>query len=637
MKTTVKHIICLFTGLCFASCNYLDVVPDQVPTINDAFADRYAAEKSLASCYWALPRMAHWNTNPTVMGAMELIFNREYITETGMRLALGYESSTSPLMNYWGSTNDGLRSQYAGIRDCNTFLDNIGKVQDLPSSIKDRMTAEIKLLKAYMHFYLICYYGPICPLRESTNINESTQGIRVYREKIDDCFTYVLQLIDEVIASQALPAVIISTQTELGRFNRAAAYMLKAKVLTYWASPLFNGNTDYNNFLNQNGEPFFNQTYDASRWTKAAEACKEAIAVCGESSIRLYQTSDYIIKKPVGEKILLINTLRNSVTYPWNVEWIWANTPSLNVSMQSECMPRLESASSNTTPGRASVPFAMVDAFYSKNGVPIEEDKNYDYANRLKIKTGDEDHRYEVAYGEQSASMNFDREPRFYSSLGFDRGKWYGNSYKNEPDNDVECLYPRARFREFSSFLSAGVYNTTGYWPKKLINQDSFFTDANAWFAKGYPWMDMRYADLLLFCAEVLNESKAAPDAEVYLYIDEVRERAGLKGVVESWQTSSTFPDKPLSKTGMREIIRRERKIELAFEGSLYWDCRRWKTAPQEFNRLIQGWNVLESEAAAYYTVVNLYIQKFTLRDYFAPVPESDLIKNPQLVQNPGW
>ena len=32
--------------------------------------------------------------------------------------------------------------------------------------------------------------------------------------------------------------------------------------------------------------------------------------------------------------------------------------------------------------------------------------------------------------------MNFDREPRFYSTLGFDRGKWYGNSYKNMPDDD---------------------------------------------------------------------------------------------------------------------------------------------------------------------------------------------------------
>ena len=45
--------------------------------------------------------------------------------------------------------------------------------------------------------------------------------------------------------------------------------------------------------------------------------------------------------------------------------------------------------------------------------------------------------------------MNFDREPRFYSTLGFDRGKWYGNSYKNIPDDDAECLYPKNRFGEY--------------------------------------------------------------------------------------------------------------------------------------------------------------------------------------------
>src|SRR5690606_9928627 len=108
--------------------------------------------------------------------------------------------------------------------------------------------AEVKLIKAYMHFYLISYYGPISPLKVNTPINESTQGVRVYREKIDDCFSYVVELIDEVIESDALPRVIENRTTELGRFTNPAAYMLKAKVLTYWASPLFNGNTDYNSF-----------------------------------------------------------------------------------------------------------------------------------------------------------------------------------------------------------------------------------------------------------------------------------------------------------------------------------------------------------------------------------------------------
>jgi hypothetical protein len=87
----------------------------------------------------------------------------------------------------------------------------------------------------------------------------------------------------------------------------------------------------------------------------------------------------------------------------------------------------------------------------------------------------------------------------------------------------------------------------------------------------------------------------------------------------------------------MRAIIQRERTIELAFEGQYHWDCRRWKTAPAELNRSIQGWTVTESDVDAYYQVATIYTQKFSLRDYFMPIPESDLINNPQLIQNPGY
>jgi hypothetical protein len=90
------------------------------------FADRYAAEQSLASCYWALPRTGwDWNKNPGIFGSMEAIINRERIDDAGMRIALGYNSATSPVMNYWNSSGDDTRSVYAGMRDCNVFLDNI--------------------------------------------------------------------------------------------------------------------------------------------------------------------------------------------------------------------------------------------------------------------------------------------------------------------------------------------------------------------------------------------------------------------------------------------------------------------------------------------------------------------------------
>lgn len=634
MKSIYKYIVCVCTALAATSCDFLDVVPDNVATEEHAFADRYTVEKYLASCYWRVPKAASMSENPGIHGAMEMILNTEYSGDTGMKLGLGQDSPTSALMNYWASSY----SLYAGIRDCNTFMMGIGDVKDLDEYEKKRMIAEVKMLKAYFHFYLLSYYGPICPLRESPAVNESTQAVRVYREKVDDCFSYVLDLMDEVIESEALPLILSNPTTELGRFTQPAAYMLKAKILLYWASPLFNGNTDYNSFRDHNGEPFFNQTYDASRWTTAAEACKKAVDICETAGIRLYQTSDYISAKKLSDQTLLVQTLRGVISHRWNAELIWSNTSyPVDGGFQSDCFTYFESALNLGTRQRLSVPLSTVEWFYSKNGVPIEEDIMYDYTNRYSLRTGDEGNRYYIQKGEQTAGLNFDREPRFYSTLGFDRGKWYGNSYKNTPDDDAECLYPKNRFGEYSSAADPGNYNATCYWPKKLVSINSSYRDANSVTWESYPFPDMRFADLLLMCAEALNESKNVPDAEVYKYIDMVRERAGLDGVLQSWRKYSNHPEKPTTKEGMREIIQRERKIELACEGSYYWDSRRWKTALQEQNRLIQGWNINASDVENYYTVTPVYEQSFSFKNYLAPIPESDIVKNPQLIQNPGW
>lgn len=638
MKSIYKLLIA--SVLCFsvASCDYLDVVPDNIATLEHAFSDRYAAEQYLATCYWGMPKVAGWNENPAIFGALEMVFNQENSGSGGFQFGLGNDSPTSPRINYWGGMGNYVRTLYGGIYVCNTFLENIESVKDLNRFEKNRWIAEVKMIKAYMHFYLTIYYGPMCPLKENLAVDESTRGVRVYRQKIDDCFAYALELMDEVIKSEALPVAIDNRIDELGRFTRPAAYMLKAKMLIYHASPLFNGNTDYNSFVNENGEPFFNQTYDASRWQKAAEACKEAIEVCESAFVSLFDTDDYITAKPQSDSTRLVNTLRSVVSERWNCEFIWGNTSyPANSGLQSPCTPRLEPAASQSTSGIMSVPLHVVDWFYSKNGVPIEEDVDYPYTERFGVRVGDDLHRYYIQKGESTAEMNFDREARFYATLGFDRGKWYGNHYNNEPEDDSQCLFPKNRYNEYSSIFNPGTYNATGYWPKKIVSINTAYRTANDITYEPYPFPEMRFADLLLFYAEALNEMKDAPDAEVYKYIDMVRERAGLDGVVESWAAHSNQPEKPKTKAGMRDIIQRERKIEFACEGVYYWDSHRWKTAVKEQNRAIQGWDVMKQGLQDYYTVTTLYTQAFSYRQYFAPIPESDITRNPLLVQNPGW
>lgn len=101
-----------------------------------------------------------------------------------------------------------------------------------------------------------------------------------------------------------------------------------------------------------------------------------------------------------------------------------------------------------------SVPFSTVEVFYSDKGVPIDEDITYPYSTRYNLREGDEDHKYYIQKGEKTAVLNFNREPRYYSTLGFDRGKWYGNSYKNYPDDDAEALYPKIDLENFHRYLT---------------------------------------------------------------------------------------------------------------------------------------------------------------------------------------
>ena len=146
----------------------------------------------------------------------------------------------------------------------------------------------------------------------------------------------------------------------------------------------------------------------------------------------------------------------------------------------------------------------------------------------------------------------------------------------------------------------------------------------------------IRLADLYLLYAEASNEA-FGPTEEAYEYLDKVRERAGLKGVVESWSQYSIYPDKPKTKDGLREIIHRERGVELCFEGSHFWDVRRWKTAVSEINGPIYGWTIEASTAEDFYQKQVIDNLRFTTKDYLWPIRSHNIKINTNLIQNPYW
>ena len=105
-----------------------------------------------------------------------------------------------------------------------------------------------------------------------------------------------------------------------------------------------------------------------------------------------------------------------------------------------------------------------------------------------------------------------------------------------------------------------------------------------------------------------------------------------------AWDNYSNAPGKYSTKEGMREIIHRERLIELAFEGQRFWDLRQWKEAPAEYAKDVYGWDGDNyNNYDRYYTRTLYRRNNFSTKDYFWPFATSTLERNPNLVQNLGW
>jgi hypothetical protein len=550
-----------------------------------------------------------------------------------LRLIYGDQNSSNPIANYMNGTRDGS-ANYRAIRDCNVFLENVAdksKVPDLDVDTRERWIAEAQFLKAYYHFMLFRAYGPIPVIDNNLAIDATIDAVRVKRQPVDTVANYISKLLD--VAAARLPATINNSASELGRVTKSAALTLKARVLTLAASPLFNGNSDYNSFKDKDGVALFNSTYSVEKWQKAADACKVAIDFCTQQNIKLYTFPAPVI--PLSPTTMTQMSIRNAMSEPWNSELIWGVTTNIwgSAFLQSMAVGQFDFnnaiAAKTANHPLLGPTLKMAKMFYTKNGVPIDEDKTLDFTNISALRKATFEERFNIKENETTARLNFDREPRYYADLGFDRGVWY---MANSPSkSDENTFWLKGRGSEISQSSPVPI---AGYYMKKALN---WHFDWNSVTYMNYPFPEMRLADLYLLYAEALNEAKG-PSADVYTYVNKVRARAGLETVESSWTNFSTNPTKYTTKDGMRSIIHRERSLELCFEGQRFWDLQRWKTAAKELNGNITGWNVSGQSPELYYREVTFHTRHFIIpRDYLWPIQEYDLLVNQNLVQNPNW
>ena len=242
----------------------------------------------------------------------------------------------------------------------------------------------------------------------------------------------------------------------------------------------------------------------------------------------------------------------------------------------------------------------FVNAYYMKNGLPID--------------------RAGSGYDPENPYMN--RDPRLNASI-FYPGSKYVNYIIKTPDPAIS---------KDSVTIPSWLLNESGFRAKKHFDGTLMNIEK-----EGHNKCFMRYGEILLTYAEAQNEAQGPQDC--YDVIDQLRRRVGMTTL------SDAMPG--LSKDDMRKVIRNERRVELAFEGTRWADIRRWKIAEQV---MVDAMGYDNTKLVAYpgdglgtspdwkYEPMVIDHRSFNAnRDYLWPIPQKEINANHNMVQNPGY
>lgn len=665
--------ISLFCSL--NSCNYLeeDEFLYEVDDLNDIWSTRQKLRKAQAACYGFIPPMHEMNNGWPFSGGGDEAYQGLDVYTSSLLFKNGFTADDIPSsLKIW-------RNMYKAIRTCNMFLANADKCTDrlLEEGELERYKAEVKFLKAFYYTLILECYGPFVIVDDLVDF--ASKEMPTVRAPYDECVDYIVTMLDESQENLYVPGA--EPRTEKGRVTQGAAMALKARVLLWAASPLVNGNSSYIDFVDHNGQQLISQDYDDKKWERAAAACKKLIDT-GWYELHTVpaNTADYYQTVALGDfqgndvqwpdgpagidPYLSYKTLfaGGEEEYYWNSEAIFQIEKGQQAYLTRIGFPRNHPNHGNQFMFAAvNASQELVDAFFMNNGKTISEEQGELYEDRGFATAGDGYYIYGTREGndpetgdpydelspiktnwttpnyQSNISRGFapaqavfsrclNRSARFYAVVGF-----HGRGYATNR-NDFPVYYA-----DYSKGGNEGYIETdrgsarSGFTVAKWVNDEDLQGYGN--FNKQMPVI--RLAEIYLSYAEALNEfSPGHPD--ILKYLNMIRYRVGLPGY-------ST-----MSQDEMREKIKHERFVELAFEGRHYFDIRRWKDAEKSD---LDQWGHSKGEGGpvigvdyknpikiefAERTVIDGYI--FKRKNYFLPIEYGEVANHwGTLIQNPGW
>lgn len=618
-----NKIVIMITALLLvttAGCKkFLDKMPDDQLTMDAIFNDKIRTEDWLAGVYSGVPSPI-WgyfkDQGFNIMGD-DMTIPAEW-APFGWRNVYAFtvgdwnpSSAWNPY--YWVELPKRIRSALI-------FQQQVKVLPGTSEADVENMKAQARFLIAYYYALMIELYGPI-PFKPGVieSVDAPASELMITQSPYSEVVDWVDKELKEVagkLPAEYAPAIYGSAH-DWGKATSIMCLAIRARTLLFAASPLFNGNPDLKDWKNKNGESMFNPTYDASKWKRAADACKELIDAAEAAGYRLYTENN-------GD-----GTIDPFMSY-YNMSLKKFSEGNREIIFGRPDNPDMNGWEAHHLPigiggnGGLGVTQELVDAFYMKNGLPITDPAS-GYTEKGFAATEEKRNTRWPGGGPEigtvtlpgTFNMYCNREPRFYVSVIFD-GAWLG------VDRRKAEFVQGGRDTRFSFDAPQNGYNV-----RKRISLDVFPREGRFNYQPGILY---RLPEAYLSYAEALNESTPG-DPDVLKYLNKVRERAGIPPVAAG-----------LSQDEMRKIIRTERRIEFNCEGLRFHDIRRWKAGEEFLNRGLYGMNFSGNErsddpanAKAFFKRTFYKNKIFVKKMYLWPVPQAQMDINPNLVQAPGY
>lgn len=584
MKLYIKYLtIGLMATTMLASCaDILDKKPLTEISDNDLWSDPALLKAFVNSRYNQVGVNGAESMQSSIVDETELTWLRGCETHNFARLSptdLGRMNGA-----WWGWDNRSWSTKWTNISNCNIFFERVDNVGFTDEAEKTKLVGQVRFIRAFEYWDLIARWGAMPIITKSFSINDRDEIVDQKRNTYKECIDFLVGELDQ--AAKELPANW--SGDDYGRATSVAALALKSRILLYAASPLMNEDVKIPEVGYTTPEP--------DRWQKAAKAATEALDAAQAAGYELYNLNGDPSKN--YQMIFMDNTAANKETL-----FARMGTNSAGGESISSCDQYNNPNGYGGWGGNCPLQ-ELVDAYeVVKDGVASK----FDWNNP-----------------EEKANPYANRDPRFYATILYDGAKWMTRNVETYFDVDSNGnITGGGKDTKFGN--DSWNASPTGYNMKKFMDEGYAL---NSWNFCARNWIHLRMAELYLNKAEALfhtGDEEGAREA-----LKPVRQRAGMPAV------TATGAD-------LLEAIKNERRIEFAFEEHRYFDVRRWKEAPKYFGSTVHAITIKKyPDGKKTYEVDKLRSdvggdRKWDDKMYWLPISKSEMDKNPNLVQNPGY